>query len=133
MKYYILFAFLFCCLTYLLFFGWTVLCLHPLQSSAVFDACVYGFIIHTPLWMVMVLVSGLFKQRVLGMEKLDQIIKTALFAIVAFFVVTIFYEDLNSYFNRFFLAFYTFDFIFCYLLFLKLVQKRKGKKNTHKT
>jgi chromate transport protein ChrA len=112
-------------LAYTLYFVFAVTYNQPLGAHDFLDAYLFGFLLHMPLWFMILLIGGIFNQRISKLKNINQIIKISISAILAICLIPIFDKDSREHFDFLILIFYAFDFTLCYLVFVKTLQKQK--------
>jgi hypothetical protein len=125
MRQYFSSAFGLACLAYTLYFVFAITYNQPLGANNFLDSYLYGFIIHMPLWIMILLIGGIFNQKISKLKNINRIIKISISAIVAIFLIPIFDKDSREHFDFLILIFYAFDFTLFYLVFVKILQKQK--------
>ncbi len=112
-------------LAYTLYFVFSITYNQPLGANDFLDAYLFGFLLHMPLWVVILLISGIFNGQISKLKNINRIIKIAVLGILTIFLIPIFDKDSREHFDFLILIFYAFDFTLCYLVFMKNLQKQK--------
>ena len=124
MRQYFLIAFAVACLAYSLYFGFVVDFNQPLGTHDMLGAYFYIFFLHMPLWIMIFLITGMFNQRISKLKNINLILKISICVLIGLFLIPIFDKDSRKHFDYLNLLFYIVDFVCCFIIFVKILQKQ---------